>query len=218
MAQLFRPGANSVMVICMAALVILPSAAIVLAYLFRLSPYATNQYLTPAQPVPFSHAHHVGELGLDCRFCHSGVEKDAFAGLPPTHTCMTCHSQIWTSAAMLEPVRHSMASGVPLRWRRVNRLPDYVYFDHSIHVAKGIGCSTCHGPVQKMALMRQEAPLTMGWCLSCHRDPAQYIRPKERVFDMSWTPPPNQPEEGRRLLAQYFVHTAHLTDCSTCHR
>ncbi|HEY2889663.1 MAG TPA: cytochrome c3 family protein, partial [Dongiaceae bacterium] len=149
---------------------------------------------------------------------HSGVETDAFAGVPPTHTCMTCHSQIWLNAAMLAPVRESLARSVPIHWQRVNRLPAYVYFDHSIHIAKGVGCSTCHGPVQTMALMRQEAPLTMSWCLSCHRDPTPYLRPPDRVFDMSWTPPADQAAEGDRLLISYLIHTGHLTDCSTCHR
>jgi hypothetical protein len=160
----------------------------------------------------------VGDLGIDCRMCHSGVETAAFAGLPPTHTCMTCHSQVWTNAAMLAPVRDSLASGKPLHWQRVNRLPDYVYFDHSIHVAKGVGCSTCHGAVQTMALMRQEQPLTMGWCLQCHRHPEQFIRPEAEIFNMSWTPPKDQQTQGAELIRRYLIHTDHLTDCSTCHR
>ena len=153
-AQLFRPGANSIAVVFIVGVLCVPPAAITLTYLIWYSPYATNQYLTRAQPVPFSHAHHVGDLGLDCRMCHTGVEKAAFAGVPSTHICMTCHSQIWTNAAMLAPIRDSLATGKPIHWQRVNRLPDYVFFDHSIHVAKGVGCSTCHGPVQDMALMR----------------------------------------------------------------
>lgn len=218
MAQLFRPGANSIAVIVIAALLIAPPAIAILAYLVWRSPYATDQWLTRAQPVPFSHAHHVGALGLDCRMCHTGVEKAAFAGVPATHVCMTCHSQIWTNAAMLEPVRHSLASGKPLHWRRVNRLPDYVFFDHSIHIAKGVGCSSCHGPVQEMALMRQQEPLTMSWCLDCHRHPERHVRPKDRVFDMSWQPPPDQEVQGSRLVKAYHIHPEHLTDCSTCHR
>lgn len=154
MAQLFKPGANSIAVSCIVALFVLPVIAIGVTYLVWNSPYATNQLLTREQPVPFSHAHHVGDLGLDCRMCHTGVEKAAFAGLPSTHICMTCHSQLWTKAAMLAPVRDSLATGQPIHWRRVNRVPDYVFFDHNIHVAKGVGCSTCHGPVQAMALMR----------------------------------------------------------------
>ncbi|MGN6517736.1 MAG: cytochrome c3 family protein [Rhizomicrobium sp.] len=218
MAQLFRPGANSIAVIVIVAIFAVPTAAMALTYFIWNSPYATDQDLTRAQPVPFSHAHHVGDLGLDCRMCHTGVEKAAFAGLPSTHICMTCHSQIWTNAQMLAPVRQSYATGKPLHWRRVNRVPDYVFFDHSIHVAKGIGCSVCHGPVQKMALMRQAKPLTMGWCLDCHRHPEKYIRPKDDVFDMYWSTPPDQLAQGRKLISQYLIHTDHLTDCSTCHR
>jgi hypothetical protein len=218
MAQLFRPGANSTAVAVIVALLVLPGAALGLTYLIWDSPYATDQNLTLFQPVPFSHAHHVGDIGLDCRMCHTGVEKAAFAGLPATHICMTCHSKIWTNAAMLAPVRQSYASGTPLHWQRVNRLPDYVFFDHSIHVAKGVGCSTCHGPVDKMAIMRQQQPLTMGWCLECHRHPENFIRPRDRVFDMAWTPPTDQQKQGEALIRQYLIHTDHLTDCSTCHR
>lgn len=218
MAQLFRPGANSVALVIIAMLLVLPAGAIALAYAMWNSPYATDQSLTRFQPVPFSHAHHVGDLGLDCRMCHMGVEKAAFAGIPSTNICMTCHSQIWTNASMLAPVRASFTSGVPLHWTRVNRLPDYVYFDHSIHVAKGIGCSTCHGPVNKMALMRQQEPLTMGWCLQCHRHVEDFIRPRAAVFDMSWTPPADQDRRGAALIKRYLISTAHLTDCSTCHR
>jgi hypothetical protein len=218
MAQLFRPGANTIAVALIIGLVVLPPAAVAAAYFVWASPYATDQNLTREQPVPFSHAHHVGDLGLDCRMCHTGVEKAAFAGIPSTHVCMTCHSQIWTNAAMLAPVRESLRTGHPLHWLRVNRLPDYVFFDHSVHVAKGIGCSTCHGPVQAMALIRQDQPLTMSWCLDCHRHPEQYVRPARSVFDMSWNASPDQLARGRRLIAEYLIHTEHLADCSTCHR
>jgi hypothetical protein len=218
MAQLFRPGANSIAVIVIVAIFAVPTAAMALTYFIWNSPYATEQNVTREQPVPFSHAHHVGDLGLDCRMCHTGVEKAAFAGIPSSHICMTCHSQIWTNAQMLAPVRHSYASGKPLHWERVNRVPDYVFFDHSIHVAKGIGCEVCHGAVQKMALMRQARPLTMGWCLDCHRHPEKYIRPKDQVFNMYWSTPPDQLAQGKKLIAQYLIHTDHLTDCSTCHR
>jgi hypothetical protein len=217
-AQLFRPGANSIAVGCIVALFALPAAAMAVTYLVWNSPYATNQFLTRDQPVPFSHAHHVGDLGLDCRMCHTGVEKAAFAGVPSTHICMTCHSQLWTNAAVLAPIRNSLATGQPIHWTRVNRVPDYVFFDHSIHVAKGVGCSTCHGPVQNMALMRAEEPLTMGWCLQCHRHPERYIRTKDRVFDMAWQPPEDQQTEGARLVKEYGIDVDRLTDCSTCHR
>jgi hypothetical protein len=193
---LFRPGANSIAVGCIVALLGLPAVAVAVTYLVWDSPYATNQFLTRAQPVPFSHAHHVGDLGLDCRMCHTGVETAAFAGVPTTHICMTCHSQIWTNAAVLAPIRDSLRTGQPIHWQRVNRVPDYVFFDHSIHVAKGVGCSTCHGPVQDMPLMRAQEPLTMGWCLGCHRHPERYVRPNDQVFDMTWQPPADQAGQG----------------------
>ncbi len=203
------------------ALVSLVAAPVGLAGLLmalQYTPYVTAQGLTPEQPVPFSHQHHVGGLGLDCRYCHTAVERSRFAGLPPTETCMTCHSQLWTSAAMLAPVRRSLASGTPIRWRRVNALPGYVYFDHSIHVAKGIGCTTCHGPVHRMPLLRQAAPLTMGWCVDCHAHPEAHLRPEDQIFSTDWTPPPDQEARGRALMAHYGIRTGHLTDCSVCHR
>jgi hypothetical protein len=218
MAQLFRPGANTIAMVLIATLLVFPPSAVALAYFMWESPYATDQNITKAQPVPFSHFHHVSEMGLDCRMCHTGVEKAAFAGIPSTHVCMTCHSQIWTNAEMLAPVRDSLASGTPLHWQRVNRLPDYVFFDHSIHIAKGVGCSSCHGRVDQMALMRQAQPLTMSWCLQCHRHPEDQIRPPAEVFNMNWTPPANQHDQGLALMRQYLVHADHLTDCSTCHR
>ena len=218
MAQLFRPGANTIAVVVIVSIFLVPVTAIGLAYAIWYSPYATSQFLTRGQIVPFSHEHHVGALGLDCRMCHVSVEHAAFAGLPHTTICMTCHSQIWTTAQMLAPVRQSLADNTPLRWQRVNRLPDYVFFDHSVHVTNGIGCSSCHGPVQRMALMRQQEPLTMGWCLQCHRHPERYIRPKDKVFDMAWTPPSNQDDAGKQLLTRYHIEAAHLEDCSICHR
>ena len=217
MAQLFRRGANSVAVVVLVGLLVVPVAAIALTYFLWASPYATGQHLTHEQPVPFSHAHHVGDLGIDCRMCHTGVEKAAFAGLPSSHICMTCHSQLYTQSAMLAPVRESLASNTPIHWNKVNRLPGYVYFDHSIHIAKGIGCTTCHGPVATMPLMRQAAPLTMGWCLDCHRNPAPHMRPASAIFDPFWTFPDDQAERGIALAHQY-LDNKHLTDCSVCHR
>jgi cytochrome c peroxidase len=131
---------------------------------------------------------------------------------------MTCHSQLFTNVAMLAPIRQSLAEHKPIHWNRVYRLPDYVYFDHSVHVNNGIGCSTCHGEVQTMPLIRQAVPLTMHWCLDCHRDPTRYLRPKDQIFNMSWSPPPDQAERGKRLLIEYHIDTEHLTDCSRCHR
>ncbi len=172
------------------------------------------------QPVPFSHAHHVGGLGIDCRYCHTSVERSSFAGLPPTETCMTCHSQIWTNAAMLEPVRASLRDDTPIRWNRVHDLPDFVYFNHAIHVAKGVGCETCHGRVDRMPLMRKAQPLTMGWCLACHRDPAPHLRPHAEVFTMGWTPPRGTDRRalGEALMRSYRIHDKTLTHCTICHR
>jgi hypothetical protein len=218
MPQIFSPAADTITRSVLVAALIVPILLVCLAYGIARSPYVTDQNVLVTQPVPFSHQHHVGQLGLDCRYCHTGVEKAAFAGLPPTETCMTCHSQIWTNAAMLAPIRESLASDRPIPWQRVHRLPDYVYFDHSIHVAKGVGCTTCHGAVDTMPLMVQAAPLTMGWCLDCHRNPAPHLRPKSMIFSTHWSPPEDQGEQGHKLLAQYGIKVDHLTDCSVCHR
>jgi hypothetical protein len=176
--------------------------------------------------VPFSHEHHVGGLGIDCRYCHAQVEQSSFAGLPPTKTCMTCHSVLWTNAQILQPVRDSWISGQPIEWQRVHNLPGYAYFDHSIHVNKGIGCVTCHGRVDEMPIMYQENTLQMSWCLNCHRHPQDYIRPREEVFNLTYDPAhdPARPGEtqatlGRKLVKEYHVlSTRHLQDCFTCHR
>jgi cytochrome c7-like protein len=216
--QNFGPDASLIVRLVLALLAITPVLLIGLGYQITTSSYVTGQNVTLDQPVPFSHAHHVGDDGIDCRYCHTSVEKSRFAGLPPTETCMTCHSQLWTNAEMLAPVRRSLVEQKPLQWVRVNRLPDYVYFDHSVHVTNGIGCSTCHGAVEKMPLMRQAAPLTMSWCLDCHRDPTPALRPANAIFDQAWRPPDDQIEQGRKLLAAYHIETNHLTDCSRCHR
>lgn len=168
--------------------------------------------------VPFSHAHHVKGLGIDCRYCHTGVEESPYAGLPPTETCMTCHSQMWLHAPLLEPVRQSWATATPMKWTRVHDLPDYVYFDHSIHVNKGVGCSTCHGDVSEMPLVHRVVNLQMRWCLDCHRDPAKHLRPEQDIFDPAWSEPADQLVRGKALLAQYHVQTDQLTNCSVCHR
>jgi hypothetical protein len=180
------------------------------------STYATRAKVPVDQPVPFSHEHHVGGLGIDCRYCHTSVENSSFAGIPPTKTCMNCHSQIWVNAPMLEPVRQSFRTDQSLRWIRVHDLPDYVYFNHSIHVAKGVGCTTCHGQIDKMPLTWQESSLQMSWCLDCHRHPEQYVRPKSEVFSVEYKAPPNQVEIGRNLVKEYHIQS--LTSCSTCHR
>jgi Cytochrome c7 and related cytochrome c/Class III cytochrome C family len=171
------------------------------------------------QPVPFSHKHHAGDDGIDCRYCHTSVETSAFAGIPPLSTCMTCHSQLFTDAPLLAPLRASFAGQQTLAWQRVHDLPDFVYFDHSIHIAKGVGCSTCHGAVDTMPLTSRVASLHMQWCLDCHREPERYLRPKSQVFNMKWQAPPDQRVLGKKLRAIYHIHPSSvLTSCSTCHR
>jgi hypothetical protein len=183
------------------------------------SSYGTNAGIMREQPIPFSHQHHVGILGIDCRYCHTSVEKAAFAGLPATEVCMNCHSQIWVGSEMLRPVRESYRSNEPLRWQRVYNLPGFVYFDHSIHVQKGIGCSSCHGQIDQMPLAYQVPTLLMDWCLECHRHPERQIRPREEVFNMRYVPPDDQSELGRRLCQEYEVkQPLEITSCTTCHR
>jgi hypothetical protein len=217
MARLFQPGADTLARLALVALVAGPLIAFGLAYAVHVSPYVQGNGVTVEQPVPFSHKHHVGEIGLDCRFCHASVETNRFAGIPTSHTCMTCHSQLFTTAAMLAPVRDSLAKDQPLSWTRVNNLPGYVYFDHSAHIRHGVGCVNCHGEVADMPLTRQAAPLTMRWCLDCHRDPGPHLGSPHDLFDTTFQPH-NPPAEARRRLKRWHVNTKALTDCSTCHR
>ena len=171
------------------------------------------------QPVQFSHQHHVGAMGLDCRYCHTSVERAAYANVPPTKTCMNCHSQIWNQSPELEPVRESWRTGQSIEWVKVYDLPDYVYFNHSIHIAKGVGCETCHGRIDKMPLVSQHPNLQMSWCLDCHRAPEKHLRPRDQVFTMGYVPAGIQEEIGERLKAEYHIRpTFELTDCTTCHR
>jgi hypothetical protein len=188
-------------------------------YQIGISPYMTYVGVAPAQPVPFSHEHHVSGLGIDCRYCHTTVETSAFAGIPPTATCMNCHSQIWADSPMLEPVRESYRTGKPLVWTRVHNLPEFAYFNHSIHVNKGVGCASCHGRIDQMPLTHAAQPMLMEWCLTCHRNPAAYLRPREQVFNMNWQPNGDQETLGRQLMKEYHIRDTHtLTVCSTCHR
>jgi hypothetical protein len=188
-------------------------------YQLDLSHYATRQEVPREQPVPFSHVHHVGGIGIDCRYCHTTVEDSSFANIPPVKTCMNCHSQIWRTSPTLEPVRAAFRENRSIKWVRVHDLPDFVYFNHSIHVAKGVGCETCHGRVDKMPLMAQYANLRMEWCLTCHRNPEQYVRPREFVTTMGYQPEGDQEEIGRKLVAEYRIQGPRvLTSCSTCHR
>lgn len=180
------------------------------------SSYMTGQTVVLKQPIPFSHDHHTAALGIDCRYCHTSVEESAFAGIPPTATCMNCHNLIWKDSPMLEPVRESYRTQTPIAWQRVHDLPDFVYFNHSIHLAKGIGCESCHGRVDRMPIIYQSKSLQMEWCLRCHRDPGSYVRPREEVVTMGWSPPGGQAAMAERLLEEYSI--ASLDYCSVCHR
>ncbi len=232
MPQIFHRSTNTISRVTLVAALLAVALSGYLFLTLARSPWVTRQEEIPVQPVPFSHDHHVGAIGIDCRYCHTGAERSAFAGIPPTATCMNCHAQIWNQAPMLEPVRESFRSGKPLQWTRVHDLPGFAYFNHSIHVAKGIGCETCHGRVDKMPLMWQDSPLTMEWCLACHRDPVPNLRPREDVTKMGWQAPENLPALERelsetyhvpdvaalqRLLAERYRVQSKLS-CSTCHR
>jgi hypothetical protein len=192
-----------------ALLVGLPTALMV----YMRTPFAEDALYPVDQPVEFDHRHHVRDDGIECRFCHAGAERSAYAGLPSTAVCMGCHAQVWNDSPMLEPVRRAWFSGEAIPWNRVHDLPDFVYFDHSVHVTKGIGCESCHGRVDLMARVEQSKPLTMGWCLSCHRDPTPNLRPPEAITQMGWT---QASGEGARLEQRYG--TRRLTHCTTCHR
>ena len=216
MAQTFHRSTNLIAKVSIFGGVLIIAALGYALYAIELSPYYTGANEPREQPVPFSHRHHVGELGIDCRYCHTSVENSSFAGIPPTQTCMTCHSQIWTNANMLEPVRASYGSGKSISWTRVNALPGFVYFDHSIHVNKGVGCTTCHGPIAEMPLTWRAGTLYMSWCLECHRQPEKFVRPKEEVFNPTYKPAEPQSVLGPRLVKEYKIQS--LTTCSTCHR
>ncbi len=218
MPQIFHPAMNAfAKASIFGAIFIIAFLTWVVAGVAR-SSYLTDEGIAKNQPVPFSHEHHVSGLGIDCRYCHTSVEQSSFAGIPPTKTCMTCHSQIWTNAQILQPVRDSWYKSEPLQWTRVNDLPDYVYFNHSIHIAKGVGCVTCHGQVDQMPLMYQAKSLQMEWCLGCHREPEKFLRPKDQVFNMKYQPPADQLALGKQLVDTYHVHKEQLTNCAVCHR
>jgi hypothetical protein len=180
------------------------------------SGYVTQAGVAREQPVPFSHQHHVGAWASTAATATPRSRRRRPAGIPPTKTCMNCHAQIWNQSPTLEPVRASFRSGQSIEWTRVHDLPDFAYFNHSAHVSKGVGCTTCHGPVDRMPLMWQYSSLQMEWCLDCHRAPERYVRPKEEVFSVSWQPPADQIEQGRALVKAYGIQTA--TSCSACHR
>ncbi len=216
--QLFPPWVDT---LARSLIVGVPAAAVVgvLAWIgWYRSPSSTGVGRHVDQPVPFSHAHHVGDIGIDCRYCHGAVEESSFAGMPTTETCMSCHWQLWTTAEVLEPVRESWRSGRPMRWRRVHNLPDFTYFDHSVHVTAGVACETCHGRVDRMPLMATSRMLSMGFCLDCHRDPAGRLRPRDAVFSTGWPPPGEQRPPKGELMKRHRISTVGLTDCTACHR
>jgi hypothetical protein len=247
LAQIFNPTAN-----VLAKLSLMIGAAVPVGLLFigstvSRSPSNTHVGVPAPQPIPFSHNHHAFELGIDCRYCHTTVEKGNFAGLPATEVCMSCHSQIWTNSPLLEPVRTSYLTGQPVVWTKVNKLPEFAYFDHSIHLARGINCNVCHGPVQKMPLMYKGRSFAMVWCLDCHRNPEKYIykdekhpewSPRRQVFELYWKYQKNAPlthqerrimdgvdlpensgvAEGKALAAHLGIKKKQLEDCWTCHR
>jgi hypothetical protein len=219
MPQLFGPASNTIAKVSIAVVVILLGTTLAVAYVMDRGNWMTYVRVAPEQPIPFSHKHHVKDDGIDCRYCHTSVETSHFAGLPATETCMTCHSQIWSNATLTQPIRDSWATGRSIEWRRVHDLPDFVYFNHSIHVNKGIGCSTCHGHVDEMPLTYKVNNLYMSWCVNCHRQPENYIRPKSEVFNIDYEYPANQLALGRKLVSEYHVQNSRaLTDCFTCHR
>ena len=237
--QVFHRSTNTIAKVSIfGGLFIVAASLWVLAEINR-SSYNTGQYIERQQPVQFSHKHHVGDDGIDCRYCHTSVETSNTAGLPPTKTCMNCHSQIWSESPYLEIVRTSYKENKPIEWTRAHDLPDFVYFNHSIHVNKGVGCASCHGRVDQMPMVYQAASLQMEWCLACHRQPERYLRPKDKITDMAWNieadasddvsadpfnllaenRAPKRVEKALDLKREYRIRSARiLTSCSTCHR
>ncbi|HZL33803.1 MAG TPA: cytochrome c3 family protein [Tepidisphaeraceae bacterium] len=226
MPQLFHPAMNTLAKATFFGSIALAAGAGLIGWNVERSSYMTRQGDPRPQPVPFSHQHHVRGLGIDCRYCHNSVEDSSFAGMPATKVCMTCHSQIWVNAPLLQPVRDSWSQNKPIVWTRVHNLPGFVFFDHSIHVNKGVGCVTCHGEVDGMPLMWKESSLQMEWCLECHREPERALRPRSEIFNLHYDPQkdanrgnPTQLELGLKLKEQYHIlPRQQLQNCSTCHR
>lgn len=217
MPQVFHRSANNISRVSIFVIAFGLTALIAAAYALDRGSFNTDVAVAKDQPIPFSHKHHVTDDGIDCRYCHTSVETSSYAGLPATEICMSCHSQIWSNATMLEPLRESFRTGQSIAWTRVHDLPEFVYFNHSIHLKKGIGCATCHGRVDKMPLMMKANTLNMNWCVECHRNPEKYIRPREEVFNMAYQAPDDQLTRlGPELVKKYRVQK--LDDCYTCHR
>jgi hypothetical protein len=216
MAALFPKWSNTVfwIVTVLTLALLLGGTAFLMAWVR--TPQITGQYDPLPQPIDFDHRHHVADDGIDCRYCHDLVDRSPFAGVPPTERCMNCHNQIWNTSPLLEPVWSSYFTNTPIAWVRVHILPDFVYFSHQIHVNKGIGCESCHGRVDRMARVYQAEKLQMGWCLDCHRNPQNHLRPLDAITAMGWVPPRPQEEIGRELMEKYRVRR--LVSCTTCHR
>lgn len=247
MAQLFKPSANVLAKLSLILGGVLPIGILYAGSTASRSPANTKVNVPLDQPVPFSHKHHVFELGIDCRYCHTSVETSAVAGVPPTETCMSCHSQIWTNSPLLEPVRKSYAEGTPIEWRKVAKVPEFVFFNHSIHVNRGINCNECHGPVQEMNITWKGKPFFMSWCVDCHSNPEKFVReeksnaglsPKDQVFELyrkysrgdrltpsefslikghEYVPSSQELEESYELVKARKIKREQLTDCSVCH-
>jgi hypothetical protein len=213
---IFPKWVDSLLPVVATVLGLAPLYLLALLYLGG-TPWTTDVGYQPVQPVPYSHALHAGELGIDCRYCHTTVERSAHAAIPPTATCMNCHAAIHPESEALAVVRESHATGMSIPWVRVHDLPDYSYFNHSVHVNRGVGCVECHGRVDKMEVVHQTQPLSMGWCLDCHRNPGPHLRPVDQVTNMSWTPPDADRAETARVL-MHDLGVATSEDCSTCHR
>jgi len=228
MPQIFHRSFNTISKVTMFGAVFILAALGWVVWVLARSSYVTNAGVTSEQPVPFSHEHHVSKLGIDCRYCHTGVEDSSFAGMPPTKTCMNCHSQIWVGSEMLAPVRNSYQDEKSLRWKRIYNMPGFVYFDHHIHIHKGVGCASCHGRIDEMPFTYQVPSLLMEWCLDCHRKPENHLRPRGQVFNMKWQASDERDESGRpyeqqalghRLAKEYAVRPPdEITSCSVCHR
>ncbi|HEY3444977.1 MAG TPA: cytochrome c3 family protein [Myxococcales bacterium] len=214
--SVFRPSTNTLARLAFAALLAGPVVALAFVLLYARTPFFTNQAFPVQQPVQFDHRHHAADDGIDCRYCHALATRSSTAGLPSSERCLGCHAQIWNKSPLLEPVRESFFSDRPIPWRRVHTLPGFVFFNHSAHLAKGIGCRSCHGRVDQMPAVEQVSPLNMGWCLGCHRAPEAELRPPEQIASMTWEPPPDRERLARELAARYQVHAR--VSCSTCHR
>jgi cytochrome c7-like protein len=212
---LFPPSTNTAIRVALFCLLLSVVSALLLGLVYARSPLYTGQNEPVVQPIEFDHRHHVADDGIDCRYCHATVDRAASAGYPSSEVCLNCHAQIWNKSPLLDPIRRSFFTDRPLEWKRVHALPDHVYFNHAIHVNKGVGCVTCHGRVDRMPEVMRVAPLTMGWCLDCHRDPIPNLRPRDRITDLAWQP--GDPlATGRAVAAANPVHTR--TSCTTCHR